>query len=37
METSPVVVVKLVDGEGVITTKTTSGEEEPSLSVTVVV
>ena len=35
--TEPVVVVKLVDGDGVMTTTTTSGEEEPFESVTVVV
>ena len=35
--TAPVVVVKIVEGDGVITTTTTSGEEEPFESVTVVV
>ena len=35
--TVPVVVVDIVDGDGVITTMTTSGEEEPFESVTVVV
>ena len=37
MVTSPVVVVKLVDGEGVMTTITTSGDDDPLLSVIVVV
>ena len=36
-ETSPVVVVNKVDGAGVITTITTSVEDEPLLSVTTVV
>ena len=35
--TVPVVVVETVDGEGVITTTTTSGDEDPLESVMVVV